>query len=355
MIALGLEANPDLTWRDVQHILVRTSNYKHLKSNDWVQNGAGFKFSHAFGFGLIDALGVVKVAEVWKGSGEQKVYQSAPDMHHYATKMQTNFVIKRFTISENDTDVRYIEHVVLSCTMIAHRRGDVNLFLVSPSGTTTEILPPRASDRSVKGFSDWNFMTVHFWGEESYGTWKIEIYDRSDQNMYTDRKQRNLKNASIILSQWHIEVFGTSEKVEPSLTKERIKEIIESPSGSFKNNRQKDVVVPGLQGVNHENGKVHVDNLRKMSILNHSKNRCEKTKIEDFSYSPCHSLCHDEYGCCGPLASDCFQCKHAVSQNKEFCEESCPPDKHLSGPFNVCQHCKTECKTCSTVSKKVFF
>ena len=27
IIALTLEANPDLTWRDVQHVMVRTSRY----------------------------------------------------------------------------------------------------------------------------------------------------------------------------------------------------------------------------------------------------------------------------------------------------------------------------------------
>ena len=55
IIALALEANPALTWRDVQHLIVRTSKTKNLKASDWKTNGVGRKFSHSYGFGLMDA------------------------------------------------------------------------------------------------------------------------------------------------------------------------------------------------------------------------------------------------------------------------------------------------------------
>lgn len=41
--ALALEANRNLTWRDMQHIVVRTAKPDHLKANDWQVNGAGRK------------------------------------------------------------------------------------------------------------------------------------------------------------------------------------------------------------------------------------------------------------------------------------------------------------------------
>ncbi|XP_052663906.1 proprotein convertase subtilisin/kexin type 6 isoform X3 [Harpia harpyja] len=43
IIALALEANPLLTWRDVQHLLVKTSRPVHLRAADWKTNGAGHK------------------------------------------------------------------------------------------------------------------------------------------------------------------------------------------------------------------------------------------------------------------------------------------------------------------------
>ncbi|ROL28089.1 Proprotein convertase subtilisin/kexin type 6 [Anabarilius grahami] len=43
VIALALEANPLITWRDVQHLLVKTSRQAHLKATDWKTNAAGHK------------------------------------------------------------------------------------------------------------------------------------------------------------------------------------------------------------------------------------------------------------------------------------------------------------------------
>lgn len=72
LIALMLEANSELTWRDVQHIIVRTTSSRGLKANDWVENGAGFRVSHVFGFGLMDAAAMTHVASTWQTVPEQK-------------------------------------------------------------------------------------------------------------------------------------------------------------------------------------------------------------------------------------------------------------------------------------------
>ena len=65
IIALALEANPDLTWRDVQHIMVRTSNPANLNAPDWKLNGVGRRVSHNYGYGLMDAKAMVEVARKW--------------------------------------------------------------------------------------------------------------------------------------------------------------------------------------------------------------------------------------------------------------------------------------------------
>ena len=71
IIALVLEAAPSLTWRDVQHIIVRTAKRANLKGDDWRGNGAGYNVSHAFGFGLMDAGKMVRLAREWQTVGEQ--------------------------------------------------------------------------------------------------------------------------------------------------------------------------------------------------------------------------------------------------------------------------------------------
>jgi len=50
ILALAMEANKNLSWRDLQHLVVRTSRPRgHLKSNDWKTNGVGLEFSHLYG------------------------------------------------------------------------------------------------------------------------------------------------------------------------------------------------------------------------------------------------------------------------------------------------------------------
>ena len=70
VLALVLQANPRLTWRDMQHLIVRSSRRDVIDEMDaqWITNGAGHKFSQAFGFGLLDALQLVKNAQKWKKS-----------------------------------------------------------------------------------------------------------------------------------------------------------------------------------------------------------------------------------------------------------------------------------------------
>lgn len=62
--------SPDLTWRDVQHVIVYSSRYAPggipLKRGDWVQNKAGLYVSKFYGFGLMDAGKMVSVAKDWK-------------------------------------------------------------------------------------------------------------------------------------------------------------------------------------------------------------------------------------------------------------------------------------------------
>ena len=47
--------------------------------------------------------------------------------------------------------------------------------LTSPKGTVSTVLPPRNSDSTSAGFSQWPFMSVHFWGEDPAGNWKFEV------------------------------------------------------------------------------------------------------------------------------------------------------------------------------------
>lgn len=65
--------SPNLTWRDVQHLIVWTSELAPLRHNPgWQQNSAGLWFNERFGFGLMNAYRMVKAASMWKSVPERR-------------------------------------------------------------------------------------------------------------------------------------------------------------------------------------------------------------------------------------------------------------------------------------------
>ena len=69
----------NLTWRDMQHLVVRTSTTEHLHSDDFIMNAVGRKVSHKFGYGLLDALALVNLARKWKTVPPQHICRETPE------------------------------------------------------------------------------------------------------------------------------------------------------------------------------------------------------------------------------------------------------------------------------------
>ena len=57
-------------------------------------------------------------------------------------------------------------------------RGDIQLELRSPRGTTSILLPYRTRDSWPGEYNKWPFMSVHFWGEDPSGDWTLTVRNR---------------------------------------------------------------------------------------------------------------------------------------------------------------------------------
>ena len=57
-------------------------------------------------------------------------------------------------------------------------RGDIQLELSSPEGTTSILLPYRQRDTWPGDYTEWPFMSVHFWGEDPTGDWTLTVRNR---------------------------------------------------------------------------------------------------------------------------------------------------------------------------------
>jgi len=195
VIALLLEANPELRWRDVQHITIRNAQVANLRASDWKVNSLGRNYSHSFGYGVMDASGMVKMAQMWKNVGPQVQSAVKASIGKVSIPGGTSRTAKMEVTDHGD--VNFLEHVQAHVTVEAARRGDIAIYLTSPHGTKSQLLAKRPHDSSRAGFHDWPFLTVFCWGENPAGTWQLEI--------------QNEGRYEATLTAWSITFHGTSE------------------------------------------------------------------------------------------------------------------------------------------------
>ncbi|CAG0891106.1 unnamed protein product, partial [Darwinula stevensoni] len=175
--ALVLQANPNLTWRDMQHIVIRTAKQANLRADDWKTNGVGRNVSHSFGYGLMDAHGMVKLSRTWKTVPIQERCE-IPASHINKLIPSKSQVTLPLEVKQSDCpNINFLEHVQAKVTLAATRRGDIQIFLTSPAGTRSTLLALRPKDAARSGFNAWPFMTVHSWGESPIGLWQLEIHN----------------------------------------------------------------------------------------------------------------------------------------------------------------------------------
>uniref|UniRef100_A0A2K6JVH1 Neuroendocrine convertase 2 n=1 Tax=Rhinopithecus bieti TaxID=61621 RepID=A0A2K6JVH1_RHIBE len=180
VFALALEANLGLTWRDMQHLTVLTSkrNQLHDEVHQWRRNGVGLEFNHLFGYGVLDAGAMVKMAKDWKTVPERFhcVGGSVQDPEKIPSTGKLVLTLTTDACEGKENFVRYLEHVQAVITVNATRRGDLNINMTSPMGTKSILLSRRPRDDDSKvGFDKWPFMTTHTWGEDARGTWTLEL------------------------------------------------------------------------------------------------------------------------------------------------------------------------------------
>ncbi|CAD5119926.1 DgyrCDS8504 [Dimorphilus gyrociliatus] len=183
IFALVLQANPTITWRDLQHLVAFTSRKEPLQENEgWKKNGAGFWVNSRFGFGLLNAVGLVNAADksTWENVSPQEICEKLSNRHQLPQILTSGDELKiKFKVET--CKIRFLEHVVIMVNMSYTRRGDLHIILKSPTQTDTTLLPKRPADNSSDGLKYWPFMSVHSWGENPNGEWTLIVRDSGER------------------------------------------------------------------------------------------------------------------------------------------------------------------------------
>ena len=221
-LALVLQANPCLGWRDMMHLVAETASFEGFPDGGAAaqqQNAAGLSFSNDFGFGLLRPDKMAERARGWVpvasalvvdtgplplpepsgdgggappgiDTGSNSVLELvAPDLSVCLVDSSSSSSGGGDGGSDGDGDgdkeqrtatstalcIERVEHVQLRLEADANSRGGIELRLISPAGTTVTVLGRRSRDHNRTGVHDWDMGTVFFWGEDPRGTWRLEI------------------------------------------------------------------------------------------------------------------------------------------------------------------------------------
>jgi subtilisin family serine protease len=197
IVALMLEANTNLGWRDVQTILANSARqvgsdigasitgaekyeYAFNSSNAW--NGGGLHFSRDYGFGLADAKAAVRLAETWgtNTAGTHNQETANIDLLDVQMTLTGDAAVDRLT--GTSTSIVEIEHVQLKVDFTQiYDLQDLELRITGPDGTRSIVLDNVSADDDESDSGNpiqWDyFYTNAFRGMSSEGMWTVELVD----------------------------------------------------------------------------------------------------------------------------------------------------------------------------------
>ena len=178
VVALMLQRNQLLGWRDVQEILIRSATRVNSGESAWAMNGAGIRFNHNYGAGLINATAAVTLAGTWTNLGAQTSVKSlASGLPLAIPENSGTGATRSFNLSSSNLRV---EHVTLKLSLNHSARGNLEITLTSPSGMVSRLAEVR--EDPTANYGAWTFMSVRHWGETAVGNWTLKVADLSGTN-----------------------------------------------------------------------------------------------------------------------------------------------------------------------------
>ena len=222
VVALMLEANPHLGYRDVKHILAKTAKKVDpahtgvistsvidgqstpvVLDQGWVQNAAGQWFSNSYGFGAVDASAAVRMAKNY--STNLSSLKSASLSANFTTHVNIpNGNTTGSTLTFNmSPSFSVVEQVVVAVNVTSSPALTCNqIELSSPSGTKS-ILMHAGNGFSNQGVLQTSipgtrFMSNAFYGESGAGVWTLRFLDFC--NSTTPTRIRSTDTQTLLLT-----------------------------------------------------------------------------------------------------------------------------------------------------------
>lgn len=195
VVALILDADPGLGWRDVHEILAVSAaqtgadyggpKQRQAENGEWLANGAdtwnggGLTWHQSYGFGAVDAHAAVRMAEVWAtmhgeaATSSNALVASGAYDGPVIPIPDVRTVTAEASVSENVA----VETVMVRVKLTHDFGGDLVITLVAPDGTEIVLMDEEIPDTAMSEGFDWLFKVSGLRGTDSEGTWTLRVED----------------------------------------------------------------------------------------------------------------------------------------------------------------------------------
>ena len=195
-VAVLLEEAPDLTWRDVKHLLAKSARRMNpgIEKVDetigtvtrtlrpaWTENAAGYWYHNWYGFGALDLDDTLELAEDYSPNSLGEFRQSGWFDSGTSVTIPDNDgtgVTQMLNVTNLPSDAS-IEAVILEVDVSHDFPNDLGIHLVSPQRTRSVINQVFNETLAVEDFDHirWRLLSNAFYGETPGGNWQIEVFD----------------------------------------------------------------------------------------------------------------------------------------------------------------------------------
>ena len=210
VIALMLEANSNLTWRDVNLVLAESATqHNHDETGDidektgWSVGSTkihdpseNYMFHHGYGFGVINANKAVSIARNWTSVGGFSLLKTCEFTASRLTVEAGN--LRNTNINALNCSISKIEFIEITVTVTGVKNfGNLAIDLRHVSTGRTSVLSEfhrcTESDSSCE-LNDWTFNSMKHLGDSPSGVWSLDV--------------ENKDSVAAEVSKFHIKFYG---------------------------------------------------------------------------------------------------------------------------------------------------
>jgi len=281
----------------------------------------------------MDAEGMVKLAERYHPSPPQRVCDTPANTNSFTIPSDGRPLEVTMTVNgcqREANEIRYLEHVQARISLKFKPRGNIKITLTSPSGTSSHLLLPRVRDSEDDTFNEWPFLSVHFWGENPMGTWKLRIHNTN-----------TAKVASWpgTLMSWAMTFYGTFERPQ---SMEYFATNKSSIAAAFR-------YLP--RRTNAQTRSLMMNECTKSGLYQSPTGtcvaKCGEGYYGDSETSSCKKCQESCSSCYGPTVDNCLSCSPGRWFYGDRCLRVCPDTHYADESLRECLPCSSNCASCS--------